>query len=48
MLTLRPYQEEAIAALNAHLAEKETNQCMVLPTGSGTTRHAISGNSVGE
>ena len=35
MLTLRPYQRESIDALNAHLAEKENNPCVVLPTGAG-------------
>lgn len=35
MLTLRPYQRESIDALNAHLAEQESNPCVVLPTGAG-------------
>ncbi len=32
---LRPYQVEAEAALNLHICTKETNPCVVLPTGSG-------------
>ena len=31
----RPYQEEALAALHEHVCSKETNPCIVLPTGSG-------------
>lgn len=31
----RPYQEEAIEAINNHFATKETNPCVVLPTGAG-------------
>ena len=31
----RPYQREAIDALDAHLCSKATNPCVVLPTGSG-------------
>lgn len=34
-IVLRPYQEEALDALNVHLATKSTNPCCVLPTGSG-------------
>jgi DNA repair protein RadD len=33
--TLRPYQFEAENALDKHLCTKETNPCIVLPTGSG-------------
>ncbi len=32
---LRPYQEEAQAALDLHIRTKATNPCVVLPTGSG-------------
>lgn len=35
MLTLRPYQGEAIDALNAFLASSPLNPCVVLPTGAG-------------
>lgn len=35
MLTLRPYQSEAIEALNRHLSEKPNNPCVVIPTGGG-------------
>ena len=35
MLTLRPYQREAIDALNTFLRSSEMNPCVVLPTGSG-------------
>ena len=31
----RPYQVEALAALDAHMRTKTTNPCVVLPTGSG-------------
>jgi DNA repair protein RadD len=34
-VTLRPYQDAAIAALYAHLGTKDTNPLIVLPTGSG-------------
>lgn len=34
-LTLRPYQLEALDALDAHLVSREDNPCVVLPTGSG-------------
>lgn len=34
-LTPRPYQQAALDALNAHLAEKSTNPCVVIPTGGG-------------
>lgn len=33
--TLRNYQTEAIDALHKHVCEKQTNPCIVLPTGSG-------------
>lgn len=35
MLELRPYQQEAVAAVNAHLMTKDTAPCIVLPTGAG-------------
>lgn len=35
MLKPRPYQQEALNALYAHLAHKETSPCIVLPTGAG-------------
>lgn len=31
----RPYQSDAITALNNHLCTKETNPCVVIPTGGG-------------
>jgi len=31
----RPYQEEALEALDAHMMNEEGNPCVVLPTGSG-------------
>ncbi len=34
-MKLRPYQSEAIAAVNAALRERDDNPCIVLPTGSG-------------
>ncbi|MFM8584538.1 MAG: DEAD/DEAH box helicase, partial [Planctomycetaceae bacterium] len=37
MLTLRPYQNEAIGAVYRHLRERDDNPCVVLPTGSGKT-----------
>lgn len=35
MLTLRPYQSEALDALDRHLSSKPTNPCVVIPTGGG-------------
>ena len=35
MITLRPYQEAAVAAVYQHLAEREDNPCVVIPTGGG-------------
>ena len=35
MLTPRPYQQEALDALHAHICEKKTNPCVVIPTGGG-------------
>ena len=37
MLELRPYQEEAVAAIYRHLRERDDAPCVVLPTGSGKT-----------
>ena len=37
MLTLRPYQQAAVAAVYKHLRERDDNPCVVLPTGSGKT-----------
>ena len=31
----RPYQQEAIDALHAHICSKRTNPCVVIPTGGG-------------
>jgi len=35
MLVLRPYQTEALEALHSHICEKNTNPCVVIPTGGG-------------
>ncbi len=37
MLTLRPYQLQALEAVYAHLRERPDNPCVVLPTASGKT-----------
>jgi DNA repair protein RadD len=37
MLTLRPYQEEAKAAVYAHLRVRDDNPCVVIPTAGGKT-----------
>ncbi|GIW55535.1 MAG: hypothetical protein KatS3mg082_1939 [Nitrospiraceae bacterium] len=37
MLSLRPYQEEAKAAVYAHLRERDDNPCVVIPTAGGKT-----------
>jgi DNA repair protein RadD len=37
MLELRPYQQEAVAAIYRHLREREDNPCVVIPTGGGKT-----------
>ncbi len=37
MLTLRPYQHEAVAAVYQHLRERDDNPCVVIPTGGGKT-----------
>ena len=34
-LTLRPYQQEAFAAIHEHICTRQDNPCVVLPTGSG-------------
>lgn len=35
MLELRPYQKDALVALNNHLCTKDNNPCVVVPTGGG-------------
>ena len=35
MIQLRPYQQEAVAAVYEHLRTRDDNPCLVLPTGSG-------------
>jgi DNA repair protein RadD len=35
LITPRPYQEEAFEALDLHISTKDSNPCVVLPTGSG-------------
>lgn len=35
IITPRPYQEEALEALDLHIRTKETNPCVVIPTGGG-------------
>jgi len=37
MLTLRPYQREAVEAVYRHLRERDDNPCVVIPTGGGKT-----------
>jgi len=37
MLTLRPYQCEAVAAVYGHLRERDDNPVVVIPTGGGKT-----------
>jgi len=37
MITLRPYQEAAKAAVYDHLRTRDDNPCVVLPTASGKT-----------
>ncbi len=37
MLELRPYQQEAVAAIYRHLRERDDNPCVVIPTGGGKT-----------
>ena len=34
-MQLRPYQQAAVDAVYEHLRSKETNPCLVLPTGTG-------------
>ena len=34
-MDLRPYQQEAVNAVYEHLRTKDTNPCVVLPTGTG-------------
>lgn len=35
IITPRPYQEEALEALNYHVSHEDTNPCVVIPTGGG-------------
>ena len=37
MLTLRPYQREAVEAVYAHLRQRDDNPVVVIPTGGGKT-----------
>lgn len=37
MITLRPYQQDAVAAVYQHLRERDDNPCVVIPTGGGKT-----------
>jgi len=37
MMTLRPYQQEAVEALYEHLRRRDDNPCVVIPTGGGKT-----------
>src|SRR4051812_3995534 len=37
MLTLRPYQREAVDAVYRHLRERDDNPCVVIPTAGGKT-----------
>jgi DNA repair protein RadD len=37
MITLRPYQQEAVEAVYNHLRVRDDNPCVVLPTASGKT-----------
>lgn len=36
-MELRPYQQEAVQAVYAHLRERDDNPCIVIPTGGGKT-----------
>lgn len=46
MLELRPYQLETLAALHEHICTKQTNPCVVLPTGSG--KSVVMGAQIGQ
>ena len=37
MLTLRPYQQQAVDSIYRHLQERDDNPCVVIPTGGGKT-----------
>jgi DNA repair protein RadD len=37
MLTLRPYQRDAVQSVYRHLRERDDNPCVVIPTGGGKT-----------
>ena len=41
MLQLRPYQQEAVDAVYAHLRDRDDNPCIVLPTGCHAKGHPI-------
>jgi hypothetical protein len=41
MLTLRPYQQEAVASVYEHLRTRDDNPCVVLPTGCHGAGHPI-------
>ena len=47
MLTLRPYQEEAVASVYEHLRTRDDNPCVVIPTGGGKTPVMAVGGWVG-
>jgi len=36
-MQLRPYQEEAVAAVYRHLRERDDHPCVVIPTAGGKT-----------
>jgi len=36
-MQLRPYQQETIDAVYAHLRQRDDNPCVVIPTGGGKT-----------
>ena len=40
-VNLRPYQQEAVEAVYEHLRSKDTNPCVVLPTGCHAKGHPI-------
>jgi DNA repair protein RadD len=37
MITLRPYQQQALAAVYQHVRDRDDHPCIVLPTGAGKT-----------
>jgi DNA repair protein RadD len=44
-MQLRPYQVETIEALHSHICNKQTNPCVVLPTGAG--KSVVMGAQIG-